>query len=568
MGSEAAGINFNSHQRSEPIRQCPNPSDKPAKLAKPTEPQVHGWLLPYPDPGDYHFREGVDYANAYSLLAANYASHYIDAFTTGLPHDPSRTDNPYTDPPEIETQIATSEAISYGLTLFVNADEQGRFDQLLIHSEDHLNSHGLACWAVTPAGTSPGNFSIAAADADQLNVLDLIAAASLVREGYWSTAEETATFAAVGSAEYSTYEEKALVLLDRIWTYLTADAVVGGVTRRALKAGDSVWTVDQQNLSYYNPAAYRVFADFEAAHGVTGHDWNALTETYYYLLNEANPAAAAGYPGLCPDWMALDGSPAHNPWAPAYYLSYNFGWDALRVPSYAALDRIWLVRTGTDESRAGVYLDNAADFFAGEISDHGRIMANYDVLTGEPADTSTYLEFVGGVGGGMMGSGNEAMKASFNSHLSSNFNWPRGFWGLWDGAIDYYYVQSVCTLFGAGLMGGLMADIYRDLGGSIVVENGPPARPQEIEIKNHPNPFNGQTMITLQLAKLVQGQVEVVDLLGRRVARIFEGQMMAGQRSFIWDGKNEQGQQLPSGTYKVQITNNNNIQSSTMLLIK
>ena len=45
-----------------------------------------------------------------------------------------------------------------------------------------------------------------------------------------------------------------------------------------------------------------------------------------------------------------------------------------------------------------------------------------------------------------------------------------------------------------------------------------------------PNPFNGQTVFELSVAEAQRVRVEVLDVLGRQVAVLFEGEVLAGQR--------------------------------------
>ena len=45
-----------------------------------------------------------------------------------------------------------------------------------------------------------------------------------------------------------------------------------------------------------------------------------------------------------------------------------------------------------------------------------------------------------------------------------------------------------------------------------------------------PNPFNGQTAFELTVAETQRVRVEVLDVLGRQVAILFEGDALAGQR--------------------------------------
>lgn len=53
-------------------------------------------------------------------------------------------------------------------------------------------------------------------------------------------------------------------------------------------------------------------------------------------------------------------------------------------------------------------------------------------------------------------------------------------------------------------------------------------------LENYPNPFNGQTAIHWSIDRTTRGTLDVVDLLGRRVAVIDDGVWTAGQHTRIW----------------------------------
>jgi hypothetical protein len=67
-----------------------------------------------------------------------------------------------------------------------------------------------------------------------------------------------------------------------------------------------------------------------------------------------------------------------------------------------------------------------------------------------------------------------------------------------------------------------------------------------------PSPAIGPVRIAFSLAHPAEIRIEVLDLLGRRVAAPAEGAQPAGTRSVQWDGRTRQGESAPAGTYFIR----------------
>jgi hypothetical protein len=67
-----------------------------------------------------------------------------------------------------------------------------------------------------------------------------------------------------------------------------------------------------------------------------------------------------------------------------------------------------------------------------------------------------------------------------------------------------------------------------------------------------PSPFQpGAGSLALRFATPRSGRVSVtvIDITGRRVARVFEGEREAGTSTIAWDGRGDRGEALPAGVY-------------------
>ncbi len=88
--------------------------------------------------------------------------------------------------------------------------------------------------------------------------------------------------------------------------------------------------------------------------------------------------------------------------------------------------------------------------------------------------------------------------------------------------------------------------------------------PDEYSLKqNYPNPFNPSTNIIYSLKHSAYITLEVFDILGRSIQKLFEGFMNAGNHEILFNGEN-----ISSGVYYYQLRIGENIFTKKMLLIK
>jgi len=62
--------------------------------------------------------------------------------------------------------------------------------------------------------------------------------------------------------------------------------------------------------------------------------------------------------------------------------------------------------------------------------------------------------------------------------------------------------------------------------------------------------------------------LRVFDILGKQVSTIHQGVLAKGHHRFTWNGKNNQGISLSSGTYFVMAKNNKNVKIQKLLMLK
>jgi len=67
--------------------------------------------------------------------------------------------------------------------------------------------------------------------------------------------------------------------------------------------------------------------------------------------------------------------------------------------------------------------------------------------------------------------------------------------------------------------------------------------------QNFPNPFNPATEIAFQIARAGHAELSIYNIAGEKVRTLISGNVAPGNHSVKWDGKNEGGRRLASGTY-------------------
>jgi flagellar hook assembly protein FlgD len=86
--------------------------------------------------------------------------------------------------------------------------------------------------------------------------------------------------------------------------------------------------------------------------------------------------------------------------------------------------------------------------------------------------------------------------------------------------------------------------------------------------QNYPNPFNPVTTLRFTLSLPVTAQLNVYDITGRLVTQLIHQPMGAGTFEVTWDGRNAQGQIVPTGVYFARLEAGTFRQTRIMLLVK
>ena len=83
----------------------------------------------------------------------------------------------------------------------------------------------------------------------------------------------------------------------------------------------------------------------------------------------------------------------------------------------------------------------------------------------------------------------------------------------------------------------------------------------------YPNPFNAGVTIRFDLEIEAEVQLNIFDIKGNKVWKQF-GNFVSGTHFIKWDGKDQHGNKIPSGTYVVEVNNGILVKKEKMLLLK
>ncbi len=85
---------------------------------------------------------------------------------------------------------------------------------------------------------------------------------------------------------------------------------------------------------------------------------------------------------------------------------------------------------------------------------------------------------------------------------------------------------------------------------------------------NYPNPFNPETRIRFALPATAHVSIVIFDIRGRKVRSLLDAVQNEGFRTVRWDGRDDFGRQVSSGTYLYYLKANNKVLTGKMIMSK
>jgi hypothetical protein len=103
----------------------------------------------------------------------------------------------------------------------------------------------------------------------------------------------------------------------------------------------------------------------------------------------------------------------------------------------------------------------------------------------------------------------------------------------------------------------------------IISRDAAPELPVEYALKqNYPNPFNPTTDIQFSIPQAGNVNISVYNMLGQEVRTLFAGQAERGTKVVRWDGRDNSGVVMPTGTYIYRMTAGSFVDAKKMMLLK
>jgi hypothetical protein len=118
-------------------------------------------------------------------------------------------------------------------------------------------------------------------------------------------------------------------------------------------------------------------------------------------------------------------------------------------------------------------------------------------------------------------------------------------------------------------IGVMLDDIGWLVGQMTGIEDSESELPDRLTLnQNYPNPFNPQTKISFALPQKSMVSIDIYDLLGRKITRILDDELGAGQHIITWDGRDSSGSPVSSGIYFYRLVTDYGTRQAKMTLLK
>ena len=258
-------------------------------------------------------------------------------------------------------------------------------------------------------------------------------------ENFASDADIDAITALIFAArrwERPDYLALAYQKLEDLWaqSVLTLPAVDPAETRHYLLPGPLAAFQPEPGKVYVNPSylapyAFRLFAEVDPN---PEHDWLALVDSSYDILEQTQSISSQGLPG---DWVVLElATQTIQPVSQGSSLQSSYSFDAYRVWWRVTWDAVWF-----NEARAQQFLDDHLPYFQELWQEDGEIPAVMGLSGQALADYDSTSQYA------MLYPAFQQVDPAIAEAMLRRKLLTTYHQGIWDNA-DAYYVQNLAWL--------------------------------------------------------------------------------------------------------------------------
>lgn len=107
------------------------------------------------------------------------------------------------------------------------------------------------------------------------------------------------------------------------------------------------------------------------------------------------------------------------------------------------------------------------------------------------------------------------------------------------------------------------------VGDNVTAVEEPTIIPEKFDVsQNYPNPFNPSTVINYSIPNKEFVTIRIYNMLGQEIKTLVSKQMNAGIYNVTWNGTNDSGVKVATGSYIYRVAAGNNVVTKKMLLLK
>jgi len=245
----------------------------------------------------------------------------------------------------------------------------------------------------------------------------------------------------------------------------------------------------------------------------------------------------------------------------------NGNWVDIQYSEDDLFYKLGIQETINDISWGGISELNPTpfDFLTDGISEH---LSNDEILVYDPEDLIGYTNWMDGAI--PTDEANVSILDNNGSAIILNREWNNGNKTVYMG-IDPISIRNSLTNYWYGASEYGIIPQALDWFGEIIlnIDNNIFEIPKQFKLyQNHPNPFNPITHINFDISEATNVKLTIYNLLGKTIKTLVNDKMVSGSYTKTWNGKNNQGIDVPSGVYFYRLSTNQFTKTNKMILLK